>query len=785
LSTQDPSERPPDRRSSEPRQANTALRESEERYRALFDSLDFIYLLDFEGRFLDANPAALELLGYGQEDIPTLSLPSLVNGDQLAEALEIMAELKETGVQQAPSEFRLRRKTGEYVDVETKSSVIFRDGQPYAVLGVGRDVTERREAEGLLRLMQYSVDQAPESVLWVAPHGGFLYVNEMECRSLGYSRDELLSLSVFDVTVGLSVATWPQRWDEIKAAQGITFENLRRRKDGTVFPVEITSRIIEYDGKELMCSFVHDITERKRADKALAASELRYRRLFEAARDGVLILDGTTGKVVDVNPFMEGLLGYTREEFIGTSLWELGPFRNALASKIKFEELQRTEYVRFEDLPLETKDGRLADVEFVSNVYEVDHEKVIQCNIRDISERKRAAEVLRASEERLRASQKMEAVGQLAGGIAHDFNNLLTAILGYSELLLAGSGLAHSGARGDVEEIRRAAERGAALTRQILAFSRRQTLRPDVVSLNQVLIGMDPLLRRTLGENLDLISLQQPDLGHVEVDVHQFEQVLMNLALNARDAMPAGGRLTLETANVELDENYSSAHPEVTPGHYVMLAVSDTGIGMDEATRAQVFEPFFTTKAQGQGTGLGLATVHGIVKQSGGSIFVYSEPGKGTTFKIYLPRVEERQTAEAAVLSKPAPNSGDETVIVVEDESSIRSLIERVLGGAGYQVISFATADEAVVALERGEVTADLLLTDVVLPGVLQGKDLVRRVQDSRPDLPFVYMSGYTRDAIVHAGRLDEGVSFLEKPFTPETLATMVRTTLDRPRGSG
>lgn len=396
-----------------------------------------------------------------------------------------------------------------------------------------------------------------------------------------------------------------------------------------------------------------------------------------------------------------------------------------------------------------------------------------------------AESALRASEEQLRQAQKMEAVGQLAGGVAHDFNNLLTAIMGYSELLLADEQVRALPQRGDVEEIRKAAERAGSLTRQLLAFSRRQALRPEVISPNSILMGMEPLLRRTLGEDIDLVSLTQADIGYVEVDMHQFEQVLLNLALNARDAMPNGGKLTLEVANVELGEQYCSSHPEATPGSYVMLAVSDTGTGMDEATRMRVFEPFFTTKPPGQGTGLGLAMVHGIVKQSRGNVFVYSELGEGTTFKIYLPRVAERPASEGLAVPHLPAGEGGETVLVVEDESSVRTLIERVLGAAGYRVSSFGSADDAANALDSEQVTPELLLTDIVLPGVLQGKELADRALAQIPGLRILYISGYTRNAIVHAGRLDEGVNFLEKPFTPEALARAVRQVLDGAEGPG
>jgi two-component system cell cycle sensor histidine kinase/response regulator CckA len=329
-----------------------------------------------------------------------------------------------------------------------------------------------------------------------------------------------------------------------------------------------------------------------------------------------------------------------------------------------------------------------------------------------------------------------------------------------------------------VEEIRHAAERAAALTRQILAFSRRQALRPTVASLNEVLAGMEPLLRRTLGEDIELVSLRNPELGLVEADVHQFEQVLLNLAINARDAMVPGGRLTVETANIELDEEYCRTHPEATPGSYVMLAVSDTGVGMDEGTRAHIFEPFFTTKAPGLGTGLGLATVYGIVRQSNGSISVYSEPGRGTTFKIYLPRVIAPVEQESPAATGAALTRGDETILVVEDEISLRSLIARVLGSLGYRVLIAGTGAQALQVATEADSRLDLLLTDVVLPGGMQGTDLARDLLTSMPNLPVLYMSGYARDAIVHGGRLDEGVNFLEKPFTPDALAKMVRAVL-------
>ena len=394
-------------------------------------------------------------------------------------------------------------------------------------------------------------------------------------------------------------------------------------------------------------------------------------------------------------------------------------------------------------------------------------------------ERKHVEDSLRESDKRLRQSQKMEAIGQLAGGIAHDFNNLLTAIIGYSNLLLGRSEASDPSLRGDVIEIRDAAERASALTRQILAFSRRQTLQPKVVSMNDIIAGMEPLVRHTLGEDIRLLVHAAQDLGHVEVDVHQFEQVLLNLAVNARDAMPTGGQLTLETSNVELGEEYRRIHPEARMGSYVMLVVSDTGTGMDSTTLAQIFEPFFTTKEKGKGTGLGLSTVYGIVKQSGGSIYVYSEPGIGTSFKIYLPRVLPATRAEIPPVQSQTLPRGNEAVLVVEDEEALQRLVTRVLDSLGYTTYSVGSGDEAMAYLVDVGRRLDLLLTDMVLPGTIQGNVLAEQARDFRPGLPIICMSGYAFDTVENASRLVSGAVYLKKPFRPEALAAVVRKALD------
>jgi len=388
--------------------------------------------------------------------------------------------------------------------------------------------------------------------------------------------------------------------------------------------------------------------------------------------------------------------------------------------------------------------------------------------VRDATEQRRL-------EGQLLQAQKMEAVGRLAGGVAHDFNNLLTVILSYSDLLLEDLPLDIPD-REDVEEIRKAAIAASALTRQLLAFSRQQVLEPRVLDVNTVVASTEKLLTRLLGEDVSLTTSLAVALGAVKVDPGQLEQIIMNLAVNARDAMPRGGRLSIETGNVEMDEGYVSGHPLARPGHYVMLAVSDTGIGMDAATQARIFEPFFTTKEAGKGTGLGLATVYGIVRQSGGFIWVYSEPGHGTSFKIYLPRVDE--SVSPAVPAAPQVVGGSETVLVVEDVAAVRAVTRQMLERQGYRVLEASNGATALSLAQQHQSGIHLLVTDVVMPEV-SGRELADQLVQLRPDMKVLFMSGYTDDAIVRHGILQEGIAYLQKPFTPDTLARKVRVVLD------
>ncbi len=395
---------------------------------------------------------------------------------------------------------------------------------------------------------------------------------------------------------------------------------------------------------------------------------------------------------------------------------------------------------------------------------------------RALDERRRTEQALVKSEEQLRQSQKLEAVGRLAGGIAHDFNNLLSVILSYAEMLIGDEAFTARG-RAELEEIKRAGERAADLTRQMLAFSRQQVLEPKIIDLNDILANLHKMLGRVLGEDIELKLLPARQLGLVLADPGQLEQVIVNLVVNARDAMPQGGKLTIATSNVELDQGYANDHLGVTPGPYVLLSVSDTGVGMDKATQARVFEPFFITKEMGKGTGLGLSTVFGIVKQSGGNLLVYSEPGMGATFKIYLPRAQGEQAARSP--RTPATvTRGTETILLVEDEDQVRSVASGVLRRAGYHVLEARSPGEAILVCEQHPVRIDLLLTDVVMPK-MSGRLLAERISSVRPGIRALFMSGYTDDAILHHGVLDSGVAFLQKPLTTDALARKVREVLD------
>ena len=518
---------------------------------------------------------------------------------------------------------------------------------------------------------------------------------------------------------------------------------------------------------------------RKRADEALRKSEIRFQELFDDAPVGYHEVEAG-GRITKVNRTELEMLGYTAEEMLGQPVWkfvvEKEQSQQSIMAKItggappgrQFERTYRrkdgtTFPVLIEDRLLRDAEGRIIG---------------IRSTIQDITDRKRTEEEVKTLEEQLRQSQKIEAIGRLAGGIAHDFNNLLTVIKGYAQLSLLDL-KENNPLWENIQEIQKATQRATDLTRQLLAFSRRQILDPKVLDLNSLLRDTEKMLRRMIGEDIELVTLLSEDLGRVKIDPSQIEQVIFNLAVNARDAMPSGGKLTIETANVESDEGYAHTHIGMTPGHYVRLSVGDTGVGMSREVQEKAFDPFFTTKEKGKGTGLGLSTVYGIVTQSGGKIWVYSEPGHGTTFKIYFPTIEgELDNLNGKNETDSFPR-GSETVLLVEDEPSVRDLANRLLKQQGYRVLEAANGEEALrLAQENTGEKIHLLLTDVVLPQ-MGGKELADQLKIFRPDIKVLYTSGYTDNAIVHHGVLNSGTHFLQKPFSLKTLSQKVREVLD------
>ena len=734
-------------------------------------SASAIWVLDAESRVLRANKTTERLFDHPADESSGKYCWQIAHGTECA-----IPECPNARARESLSHETAELRRGDLWLEVVVDPVLDGAGRYAGAVHVVTDVTARKEAEQSLRLTQFSVDHAADLIVWSDFDGRLVGVNDSACRSLGYRRDELLAMNMFDLDVSASEGEWSRRRETIKVEGTLAFESFYRAKDGRTVPVDVVVSHVTFEDQELNCAFARDITTQRLAQEALRESEQRYHTLFDTMLEGFAycrMLYDDEGRPEDwvflaTNKAFLNITGLA--DVVGKRVTEVLPTIRETSPEV-LEVYGRVAL---------TGDPETFEIDFIPLSMFL-HMAVTSPAKGEFIAVFTDETARRSTGEQLRQSQKMEAIGQLAGGIAHDFNNLLTAILGYSELLLSRQDMADSTAREDVEEIKRAAERAGALTRQILAFSRRQAMCPSVVSLNEVLAGMEPLLRRTLGEDIDLVSQGTPDLAQVEADVNQFEQVILNLAVNARDAMREGGRLTLETANVELDEEYCQMHPEVTPGHYVMLSVSDTGMGMDESVRKRVFEPFFTTKAPGEGTGLGLATAYGIVKQSGGNIFVYSEPGQGTSFKIYLPRVSAARVPNSeSDADLVVSTRGDETILVLEDEAAIRDLIVRILGGLGYTVLVAGAGEEALQVLADANDDVDLLITDLVLPGGIQGKEMADMVQSSRPDLPVLFMSGYTRNAIVHAGRLDEGVNFLGKPFTPDALARMVRTLLDR-----
>jgi two-component system cell cycle sensor histidine kinase/response regulator CckA len=626
---------------------------------------------------------------------------------------------------------------------------------------------EKREAEEQYRVL---FDSNPEP-MWVFDRKtlAFLAVNEAAIRHYGYTREEFARMTILDIRPAEDVP------DVLRSSLQNPTRGLQnsgtwrhRVKGGRIIDVQIGAHDLKFNGRDAELILINDVTETKNSLQQLQQSEERFSKVFRSSPLAITIASKEDGRYIDVNDAFLKMLELQREQVIGHTSRELNIWYDPMSSGAMIRELERATQVTAFETELQTASGKRRLVRIAADLIHLNGVPCLLSIISDITES-------RSMEEQFRQAQKMEAVGELAGGMAHDFNNMLSIILGYSDLALEEV-TPESSAGHRIRQIKNVSQRAAGLTRRLLAFSRQQVLQPVLLNLDSILTSVRDMLCQVISENISLTIKPNPELEMVKADRGQLEQVLLNLVLNARDAMPNGGEIVIETANVRLDALTAKVHPACSPGDYVMLSVSDTGCGMDRETLPRIFEPFYTTKPPGKGTGLGLSMVYGVIRQSGGDILVYSEPGKGATFKIYLPSVKEKLERPGPTLAPPSYSRGSETVVLVEDDPELRSLTAELLENEGYRVLVAENGEAANELLSREQPKVDLLLTDVILPG-MSGPELVRTLQARQPDLKVLYISGYTGAQIARHGVL-EGAEFVEKPFTKESLLAHIRKML-------
>jgi PAS domain S-box-containing protein len=761
------------------------LKRTHEIYRsAIVNAQGVPYRLDFkQGKYEFFGEGFQKLLGISAQNLSYERLDKIteevvITDPEIPQNTTKYGEaFREGKIERLRMDIKLKAKNGK-IRWLSDCSIPLRDNETGIIvgsLGIMQDITERKRIETALK----DSEDRYRTLFTSASDAIFLMKGDkfVECNPK--------TLDIFGCTLEQIIQKPPYRFSPKYQADGrlskekalekinLTydgkpqfFEWLHCRYDRSQFDAEVSLNRIELSHETFILAVVRDITDRKRAVQTLRESEEKYRALFDQARNAIF-LENDKQEILDANQAASELFGYTHDEFLNMKTSGL---RSDSGTKIQI-------YLNPEqgsDMPVELtgvkKDGSQIAIEVTITPLHTSHEVLFLSIVRDITERKRL-------ERQLQQSQKMEAIGRLAGGVAHDFNNLLTVIRGYSELVLSRlSKIDPIYQR--IKQIDKASERAESLTRQLLAFSRRQILQSKIVNLNDLLQDMGHMLRRLISEDIELILALDDKLGHIKADPSQIEQIIMNLAVNACDAMPDGGRLCIETQNTRIDRSARKRHPEMKPGLYVMLAISDTGIGMDKDTQSHIFEPFFTTKAEGEGTGLGLATVYGTIKQSDGYIWVYSEEKQGSIFKIYLPCVDQALEKAEVASTSDDELKGTETILLVEDEVDVRTLVKETLEMMNYKVIEAADGKQALQMCKRFKKPIQLVLTDVVMPN-MSGRELVDELNKIRPEIKSLYMSGYTENAIVHKGVLDPGTQFLQKPFTPLDLVQKVREVLD------
>jgi two-component system, cell cycle sensor histidine kinase and response regulator CckA len=778
----------------------------------LLDSVrELMTIVSHDGTITFAGAGYATLLGYNTEELIGINIDSLVHESEKAAHQQLLRESQEGRRAERGRRCRLRGQDGSWRWFAAEARVPSRESLIDGIVVTYLDVTElhRMEAErqvisevvhalnqtANLDELLSSIHQALKKVLYAENCFVALHDASSDTFQFPFFTDEYDSVPP-PQRVGRSCTAFVFRTGKARLIPQSEFDRLVEQNEVELVgspsptwlgvPLKTPTATIgvlvvqhyqnknAYDERDL--EFIDSVgghialaIERRRAEEALRQSESEFRLLFEHNPLPTWVFDSETLRFLQVNEAAVRQYGYTADEFDTMTMLDIRPAED----RAGFKEQMRTwpDSAQFQaSWKHLRKDGRAVHVEITSHQLEYAGRRVRLMVAQDVSERQ-------SLEEQLRQAQKMEAVGRLAGGVAHDFNNLLMVIKGHTELLLNALPASDQISR-KIEHIDRAADRATALTRQLLAFSRMQVLQPRVMNLNSIVEDMGNLLPRLIGEDIELVIRPSSALGMIRADGSQMEQVIMNLAVNARDAMPGGGKLVIETANADLDHSYSAAHPVVNPGRYVLLAVSDSGVGMDAATQAHIFEPFFTTKEQGKGTGLGLATVYGVVKQSGGFIWVYSEVGKGTCFKIYLPRVDQPAEAPGAVLPFADVPRGTETVLLSEDEQDVREVAREFLESGGYTVIEAQNGAEALRLGMTHSGKIDLLITDMVMPG-MRGQELAARLAQQRNDLRVLYMSGYSEHSAADGVQSDQRMRLLTKPFSRSVLLRTVRELLN------
>jgi len=724
-----------------------------------------------EGIITSWNSGAQHIFGYSPKEAIGRSITMLAPVDRPEEIPRMLECLKRGEVVDHFETVRLR-KDGKEVQIELTVSPI-RDALERIVGAstIGRDISVRKAAEKHLVQMEARyrglLEAAPDAMVVVNHGGEIVLLNVQAEKQFGYRRDELVGQKVKNIiprgfAERLLMHGTGTPGDPVVPQMGTGIELHGRRKDGSEFPIEIMLSPLDTVDGILITAAIRNIAERKLRENDLS----RLAAVVESSQDAIVSLT-SLGIIRTWNRGAERIFGYSAEEATGRSILFLSPPDRSAEGSTLLERVARADRIEHFETIRVKKDGTQIHVALTFSPIKDSDGRVVGVSsvARDVTESKHM-------EAMLRQSQKMEAVGQLAGGVAHDFNNLLGVILGYTGLMLDRLGL-DDPQRKSIEEIQKAGDRAALLTRQLLAFSRKQVLQPKVIDLNAVVAGAEKLLQRLIGENIELRAVLNPELCRVKADPGQIEQIIMNLAVNARDAMPSGGKLTIETSNMEFDEAYTAQHPSTRTGPHVMLAVTDTGCGMDAETKAHMFEPFFTTKEFGKGTGLGLSTVYGIVKQSGGSVWVYTEPGLGTSFKIYLACVDAVPEIEPPNDKVMNVVAGSQTILIVEDDPALLQVTHRSLEEVGYAILEARSSKEAIDISESHTGPIHLMVTDVVLPG-MSGVKLAAYLSAQRPEMKVLYVSGYTNDTVFHHGVLEPGLAFLQKPFSARTLARRV-----------